>query len=198
MDRQHADDSDWPVGQPVRRFQPQVGQKALGPADARGLEHRDPRHGLAPGRDHVGHDHGQGEKFLKWKVAAHHQPGDRPAQADAEYRDRSGDQERVHQRLVKHVLGDFAAQQLLPVVERPVPRLGPLHSPHVSGSQLERGDHHLDQRDDYQTGEGGHCGRYHDIVRASDSIFNPVFCAPDTGIRPALFHSQPPQSFVYF
>ena len=198
MDRQHADDRHRPVGQPVRRFQPQVGQKALGPADARRLEHRNPGHGLAPGGDHVGHDHCQREKFLKRKIAAHHQPGDGPAQSDAENRDRSGDQERVHQRLVKHVLGDFAAQQLLPVVERPVPRLGPLHSPHVPGGQLKRGDHHLDQRNDYQAGEGGHRGRDHDIVRASDSIFDPVFCTPDAGIRSALFHSQPPQSFVYF
>ena len=38
VQRQADRDRHRPVGQPVRRFQPQVGQKALGPADARRLD----------------------------------------------------------------------------------------------------------------------------------------------------------------
>ena len=112
MKGQHDDDGDRAIGQPLRHIQPQGGHEAGRAAQPRCLEHGQPRLGFAPGGDHVGDNHRQGEKLLEGQIRPDHQPGQNGTQQDGAHGHADADDQGVDQRLDQHGPGPVSYTHL--------------------------------------------------------------------------------------
>ena len=164
MKGQHDDDGDRAIGQPLRHIQPQGGHEAGRAAQPRCLEHGQPRLGFAPGGDHVGDNHRQGEKLLEGQIRPDHQPGQNGTQQDGAHGHADADDQGVDQRLDQHGPGQLTGQQPLPVVQGKVAGLAAAYSPDVPLGQLKGGGDHVQQRQDDQIDQQNDGDQYDDVV----------------------------------
>ena len=166
VERQHDDDGDGAVGQPLRHVQPQGCHEARCAAEAGGLEHGQPSLRFAPGGDHVGDDHCQGEKLLEGQIRADHQPCQDGSQQDGTHGDTYADGQGVDQRLDQHGPGQFAGQEPLPVIQRKRSHVihGTAHGPQIPLGQLEGSCDHVQQRQNDQIDQQDDGDQYDDVV----------------------------------
>ena len=181
MERQHRNDRDRAVSQPVGHLDAKACQEAWRAADTLCLKHGQPCLGLAPAGDHVRDNDRQREKRLERQVGADHQPRQHRTEQDRADRNTEADQQRIEQRLDQQVVGQVGTQQALPVPKREIAG-GTARLPRVALGERERGRDHIQQREHDQIGQQHDCDQHNHVIRIGDHGFDLILQPPGLGV----------------